>query len=81
MTDKEQLVSEGEAQVVVKAADMAEVMQKEAINVAIEVRAPRRDLLQVRWSPCFLHDLPSELHHSWRRAYCWSFKRAVTADR
>lgn len=48
MTDKEQLVTEGEAQVVVKAADMAEVMQQEAINVAIEVRAPRPDLLQVR---------------------------------
>ncbi|GAB0492460.1 hypothetical protein MMPV_003722 [Pyropia vietnamensis] len=36
MTDKEQLVTEGEARVVVKAADMAEVMQTEAINVAIE---------------------------------------------
>lgn len=38
MTDKEQLVTEGEARVVVKAADMAEDMQQEAINVAIEVR-------------------------------------------
>eukprot|EP00170_Pyropia_yezoensis_P004350 contig_17797_g4363 len=39
MTDKEQLVSEGEARVVVKAADMAEDMQQEAINVAIEALA------------------------------------------
>lgn len=33
-------MSEGEARVVVKAADMAEDMQQEAINVAIEVRGP-----------------------------------------
>lgn len=32
MADKEQMVPEGEARVVVKAADMAEAMQQEAIQ-------------------------------------------------
>lgn len=61
MTDKEQLVTEGEARVVVKAADMAEVMQQEAINVAIEVRAPRPDLLEVSGGRCYAGGLPPSL--------------------